>query len=607
MGANIEAKTENTETALLIAVSESHLKTIDLLLKKGANKEAVNRFNDTPLYVAASKGNLKKVERLLEAGVNIEAKNIDGQTPLFAAAVRNYNNIVDSLLIAGANVNIVDKYKNTPIGIASIKGYSKIVARLLAAGADKAALNSVKEKRIDPDVLNAYSNFKKNSVYVDSNLEDIFTPFKNLNSMNVEEIISPVLGNEITVPVYLQGTNREKNELATIVDIRPCQFEITENKFLQFKKDYQTLKNDMSIIPELKEVMEYILPTLFPPSAPIHDLSDENTLKIYKDTLNILKQLNDPDIDILGRRSIIKHFMDQVDEDNDENVRRIPILTKLKRFLSHTYQVVKQSQFIKVEFKTTPGVFAYYELQFCSTEYPVNSFGRFAFSKDLTESSPLVPFIDPKTNKITSHLPETYSMEQVAAIHSWISQGLLSLYLLFPETVETVCTNKFIGNADFFEYTQRFMQHQYHVLRSMAKPIDHPMKLYRLSPHFKDYPVRMQTIIATSINATQANTFEGSGEFYKKEPFSAKLIQVPAGTLILDLTHINIGEKEVIIFPKNTNLVIEPTRNEEKDPVEPKRNQYTIRNYNNVRNKNVVKEPKKGGGRRRTIKRKKWN
>lgn len=568
-GIDVNAVTNEGITALHYAALYNRKEICLRLLEHGANVNSVTKINITPLYTSIDKENDEIATILLEHGANPNVSP-PGKTPLHVAIANICKHeFIKLLLDHGARVDIPDVDGNTAL---------HYLARSNACSVDKDdetiffnnVLAMLLERGVDPNAVNKDG---KTAAYYDE-----FTIIER-------EIIPAAIDMEIQVPVYVKGTTELQKQLAKIVEIGPCQFEITESKLSRFvSKYYKSLKDDLLKYPELKDVMEYILPTLFPPSEPIHTLKDTNPLKLYQDRFDILKQLNNPDVDIIGRRAAIVRFLNSFDFYD----RRIPALTKLKRFLVNTHYVIKQSQFINVEFKSAPGIFAYYELHNCSTKYPVNCFGGYAFSEN--ETSTYIPFIDPVGGMITSKLPETYSMEHVAAMNSWITHGLLSLYLLFPTMIENVCTNPFIGNKAFWEYAQGFMQNQYRVLRSLAKPTTGDMKLYRTSPHFKNYPVRMQTILATSINSKIANEFGGS-----KEPFGAKRIHIPAGTFILDLTELNVQEKEVLVFPQNTNLVIEPMN---VDPSEPKRKRYTIRNFNNVRNKNMVKEPIMAGGRR---------
>jgi ankyrin repeat protein len=75
---------------------------VKLLLEKGADLEAKSPNGQTPLLLATEKGHEAVVKLLLEKGADLEAKDKDSRTPLLWAAVNGHEAAVKLLLEKGA-------------------------------------------------------------------------------------------------------------------------------------------------------------------------------------------------------------------------------------------------------------------------------------------------------------------------------------------------------------------------------------------------------------------------------------------------------------------------------------------------------------------------
>jgi hypothetical protein len=84
-------------TPLILAVANSNLEVIKILLKSGANVDTSDEDETTPLMWAVSYSNYETVKLLLEAGADIEADNADGETALSRAQEQNRTDIVELL------------------------------------------------------------------------------------------------------------------------------------------------------------------------------------------------------------------------------------------------------------------------------------------------------------------------------------------------------------------------------------------------------------------------------------------------------------------------------------------------------------------------------
>ena len=141
-GANVEAKDENGNTPLLVAVKACRYHGVDcnpsykvaeLLLQNGANVEAKDENWEAPLIVALKlagytgidwKGRYKLLELLLRKGANVEAKDKYGESPLITAingfkySDADWNaqkKVVELLLQKGANVQVEARNRRKPI------------------------------------------------------------------------------------------------------------------------------------------------------------------------------------------------------------------------------------------------------------------------------------------------------------------------------------------------------------------------------------------------------------------------------------------------------------------------------------------------------------
>ena len=110
-GADIEAKDEDGETALIKAARSSKTNVVSLLLVRGADIEAEDKYGYTALIKAARKAKTEVISLLLARGADIEARNKYGSTAL-KLAIKNNNFEVAKLLISrGAKFSLSDRLK----------------------------------------------------------------------------------------------------------------------------------------------------------------------------------------------------------------------------------------------------------------------------------------------------------------------------------------------------------------------------------------------------------------------------------------------------------------------------------------------------------------
>ncbi|QHV14412.1 hypothetical protein C5O10_08730 [Akkermansia muciniphila] len=145
-GADVNAKTKDGETALMLAVDEGHTSCVKTLLEVGSDVNAENKNGWTALMAAVAKSNVDCVKVLLEAGADVNAKDKDEVTILMRAALKGHTNCVKTLLKAGADVNAKLKDGSTALMMATTLGHTDCVKALQEAVANVKSKDEGKRK-----------------------------------------------------------------------------------------------------------------------------------------------------------------------------------------------------------------------------------------------------------------------------------------------------------------------------------------------------------------------------------------------------------------------------------------------------------------------------
>lgn len=144
MGASVDGKGRNGQTALIVASRCGLYDMVKLLLSKGADVNATDKDGATPLMNAAkdlSADCVKVVQLLISKGANVNMSDKNGQTALNQAVFYDpHENMVKALLDNGADVNKRDKYGFSPLDLAIRyaelhKEAPEVINLLKAAGA----------------------------------------------------------------------------------------------------------------------------------------------------------------------------------------------------------------------------------------------------------------------------------------------------------------------------------------------------------------------------------------------------------------------------------------------------------------------------------------
>jgi ankyrin repeat protein len=129
-GADVNAKNDDGNTALMMASWNGHIEVVRFLLKNGADVNAKNNDDNTALQTASMNGRTETVAMLLNNGADVNMKDEEGTTALGAASEAGETEVVKLLLKNGADVNVIDDNEYTALDWAVEFGHTEVV-RLL--------------------------------------------------------------------------------------------------------------------------------------------------------------------------------------------------------------------------------------------------------------------------------------------------------------------------------------------------------------------------------------------------------------------------------------------------------------------------------------------
>ena len=130
--ADVNAKSDDGFTALMMASEEGRLDVVQALLAGNADANAKTAKGATALMMASLNGDPKIVRALLAAKADVNATAEGGATALIAASVKGNLEVVRALLAMGADVN-ARSISGTALDIATARGHTDVRALLVQA------------------------------------------------------------------------------------------------------------------------------------------------------------------------------------------------------------------------------------------------------------------------------------------------------------------------------------------------------------------------------------------------------------------------------------------------------------------------------------------
>ena len=112
-GANIDARDDDGNSALLGASFRADLGLIKSLVAAGAEINTYNKKKETPLHIAASRNRPALAAYLLQLGAPIDVKDAEGNTPLKLSVELEASSCVELLLDLGADPDLTNDEGNS--------------------------------------------------------------------------------------------------------------------------------------------------------------------------------------------------------------------------------------------------------------------------------------------------------------------------------------------------------------------------------------------------------------------------------------------------------------------------------------------------------------
>ncbi|GFX74022.1 ankyrin-1 [Trichonephila clavipes] len=141
-------------TSLHLAAENGCLELVNLLLKRGADVNAKTDQLNTALHLSSFNGYTDILKTLIMNGADINVHNVNGGTALHNAAENGHEDIVEILLEHGAKVNAVEGCNFSPLNFAAYYGYFNIVKTLINFKAD---INNITNNEATPLLMAAKS------------------------------------------------------------------------------------------------------------------------------------------------------------------------------------------------------------------------------------------------------------------------------------------------------------------------------------------------------------------------------------------------------------------------------------------------------------------
>lgn len=117
-GADVNIKSKNLQTPLMVATKAGRVDIVQLLLEYSSDLTVKDEYRWTALHYAIFESQGEIIELLLDRGVDVDILGASGRTPLHCASLREREDIVRLLLERGADSRAKDADDRTPLKLA---------------------------------------------------------------------------------------------------------------------------------------------------------------------------------------------------------------------------------------------------------------------------------------------------------------------------------------------------------------------------------------------------------------------------------------------------------------------------------------------------------
>ncbi|XP_071085594.1 serine/threonine-protein phosphatase 6 regulatory ankyrin repeat subunit A-like [Haliotis cracherodii] len=250
--ADIDGRSSDGQTAVMIAAGNGQKKVCDLLARKGCDLLVVDNMGDNILHAgcASDHDNVNFVNCILSRDVaDIESRGENGLTPVMVAAVSGHRKVFDLLVRKGCNLSVTDDHRNNILHAGSSGANVKIVEYILSCdyllGPNIVDIDSRNETGLTPVMTAALIGHKKvfdllvskhcnMSMVDDSGTNILHCACFSDNAQIVEYILSHHIADinsrnkDGLTPVMIAAKNGHKNVFDLLVKKR-CNLSSVDN------------------------------------------------------------------------------------------------------------------------------------------------------------------------------------------------------------------------------------------------------------------------------------------------------------------------------------------------------------------------------------------
>ena len=134
-GADVDARNENNDTSIHLAVRYNHTDVVKVLAQRNVNLN-LHGSEGPPLNSAASLGHFEVAAQLIGEGADVQIRANGDMSPLHEAAYNDHADIAALLLSQGANINAQNTLGKTPLYLALEMKNMDVITMLLDKEAD---------------------------------------------------------------------------------------------------------------------------------------------------------------------------------------------------------------------------------------------------------------------------------------------------------------------------------------------------------------------------------------------------------------------------------------------------------------------------------------